>query len=498
MMGRTRQTAAHGGQPNGRHGWRRVACGAFVAALGAIATGPAAPFDAVRAANVAQFAPPPRVERIYLSLVMRQALRRDIPAAQTAPPPTNTPEPTNTSEPTAVPSPTAIPGQPGPCRGPLDTRVSTRPIDIGEYEVNRRATYFTSMPVLAAPVDLGRTIVAWPDTDGQIHFSFVTSLGRREHDDVKVQGDSVHGLAAVGADGGAALVRNNTQMLLVRFKTDGTVPWKTVVVGDGGTGSGKKWARPDWTHESRLRWTGEVFAAYIGHTQNFGSGGVHQGDLMWLFDGDGKRVLPETEKARDYPQWDWGCSHSLDVRLRYNRRQDIVGPVCLSDSFPAKAIVYRHGPTLKSEPSGDGNGHSDAALGGLVTIEGRGEDDGFALNFQSKEGRKSYDIGLVRVYGDAEEISDPYWFTNSAAVDEVAPHMANYGEHLLVGWNEGDQLKLSVFSTRAEPREAPVSVPAAVGAHDDFENYPNGDVGWAYASDDGTQLRLARVQLCYP
>ena len=99
--------------------------------------------------------------------------------------------------------------------------------------MNRRATYFTSMPVLAAPVDLGRTIVAWPDTDGQIHFSFVTSLGRREHDDVKVQGDSVHGLAAVGTDGGAALVRNNTQMLLVRFKTDGTVPWKTVVVGDG-------------------------------------------------------------------------------------------------------------------------------------------------------------------------------------------------------------------------------------------------------------------------
>lgn len=493
MKGRTRRAWAHECASDRR----RVLTIVVAAALGGMLLGRQASSGGARAADVAQIAPPPKIERIYLAFVGRGIARRDIPAAQTAPPPTRTPEPTHTPEPTAIPSATDIPGKPGPCRGPLDTRLMTRPIDIGEYEVNRRATYFTSMPILVAPVDVGRTIVAWPDTDGQVHFSFVTSLGRREYNDVKVQGDSVHGLAAVDGDGGAALVRNNNKMTLVRFRTDGSIPWQTVVVGDGGTGSGKKWARPDWTHESRLRWTGEVFAAYVGHTQNFGAGGVHQGDLMWLFDADGARVLPKAEKARTYPQWDWGCSHSLDVRLRHNRLLDIVGPVCLSDGFPAKAIVYRHGPTLKSEPSGDGGGHSDAALGGLVTIEGRGEDDGFALNFQSKEGRKSYDIGLVRVYGDADEISDPYWLTNSAAVDEVGPHMANYGDHLLVGWNEGDQLKLSVFSTRAEPREAPVAVEAAVGARDDFENYPNGDVGWAYASGDGSQLRLARVQLCH-
>lgn len=453
----------------------------------------AAPALAVRAGRLAQGVVPPKISRIYLSAVVRQARRADFPAALTAPPPTATPEPTQTPAPTEIPTATPIPGRPGICRGPLESRLSVRNVDIGEFEVQRTATYFTSMPILVAPVSIGRTWIAWPDTDGQIHFTMVTATGRREGSDVKVQGDSVHGLAAVGTDGGAALVRQNEQMVLVRFNADGSVPWKTVVVGSTGQGSGKKWIRPSWTHESRLRWTGQVFAAYVGHVQNFGANGVHQGDLLWLFDADGQRVEPETELARDYPQWDWGCSHSLDVRLRYNRGLDIIGPVCLSDAYPAKGIIYRHGPTLRSEPSGDGGGHSDAALGGLVTLP-----DGFAINFQSKEGRKSYDIGLVRIYGDADEFSDPYWLTNTAGVDEVAPHLANYADHLLAGWVEGEQFKLAVFTTRAEPIEGPVSVDAAAGARDDFENDPNGDVVWAFSDAAGRTLKLARVQACIP
>lgn len=471
-----------------------------IAAIGALAgaiTGGAAPDGSVRAAAPAQIFVPPTLHHAFLAVVVNGARVADFPKAPTAAPPTATPEPSNTPEPTAIPTQTTIPGKPGKCSVPLQSRVSTHAIDIGNFEVQRKPTYFTSMPILAAPIDNGRTWVAWPDTDGQIHFSRVTLLGRKESNDVKVQGDSVHGLVAVGDDGGAALVVQNEQMLLVRFKNDGTIPWKTVIVGQKGENSpsGGKWIRPSWTHESRLRWTGQVFVAYVGHVQNWGAKGVHQGDLIWLYDPDGQRVLPKAPLARDYPQWDWGCSHSLDVRLRYNNLNalDIVGPVCLSDGFPANGIVYRHGPTLRSEPSGDGGGHSDAALGGFVNLP-----DGFALNFQSKEGRQSYDVGLVRIYGDADEVSDPYWFTNTPSVDEVAPHLANYGDHLLVGWNEGDALKLSVFTTRAEPREASVTVNAAVGARDDFENYPNGDVGWAYASDDGTQLKLAHVQACVP
>lgn len=472
--------------------WRIAGSRWALAIVGAVAL-VAVPALAVRAARLGQGSLPPKITRIYLAAVVRQARRADFAPALTAPPPTATPEPSNTPPPTEVPTATPMPGVPGPCRVPLASRLSVRNIDIGEFEVQRTATYFTSMPILVAPASIGRTWVAWPDTDGQIHFTLATATGRRESNDVKVQGDSVHGLAAVGTDGGAALVRQNEQMVLVRFLADGTIPWKTVVVGNAGQGSGKKWIRPSWTHESRLRWTGEVFAAYVGHVQNFGANGVHQGDLLWLFDADGQRVLPETEPARDYPQWDWGCSHSLDVRLRHNRGLDIIGPVCLSDAYPAKAIVYRHGPTLRSEPSGDGSGHSDAALGGLVTLP-----DGFALNFQSKEGRKSYDIGLVRVYGDAEEISDPYWLTNTAAVDELAPHLANYAQHLLASWVEGEAFKLAVFSTRAEPIEGPVTVDAAAGARDDFENDFNGDVVWAFSDAQGSSLKLARVQACIP
>jgi hypothetical protein len=245
----------------------------------------------------------------------------------------------------------------------------------------------------------------------------------------------------------------------------------------------KKWI-DDWTHEGRMVWTGNLFATYFGHTSNR-INGKHQGDLLWLFDGNGKQVSGDSVGQLD---WDWGCSHSLDVRLAYDQPGDRIGSACLSDCHPGKGIFFDRSYLISSEPSGNCVGHSDASLGGLVPAE-----DGFVVSYASNVGRKSLDIALVRMYNDGF-IGSPQFLTETPKVQEAAPHLARYGDNLLAGWKDGSALKVAVVTEGGKVLEGPVAITANVGERDDFVNYPNGDIGWAYTV--GGKLSVARIQAC--
>jgi hypothetical protein len=406
---------------------------------------------------------------------------KGLPAPPTAPP---SPTPTVTPEATLTPTPL-------PC-GELGERVTVTEIDVGPDTIQARRdprTRATPMPVMLAVGSGSRMAAAWSDTAGDVHVTPLDTSGRAGPD-LTVPGVSVRGLV-VHTDGYALLVVRGDEMHLVRVNDSGAVRWeKKLVGGVSQTVTGNKWV-DSWGHQSRLVFADGEYAAYFGHTQYFGADGKHQGDLLWLFDEAGERI---EESGRGARGWNWGCSHSLDVRLAHNGTR--LGPVCLSDAYPTKGIHFDHEVRLRSEPSGDMRGFSAANLGGWVPLAER-----FVLSFSSPEGRTSSDVGMLDVT-DLGEVGEETWLTNTSTVDESAPHLAAYGPErgddpqFLAGWLAGDRLHLAEARAGTGVTGGPVAVDVEIGEHDDFVTLPGGHVGWAFAWDDFQTLKQVTVRWC--
>jgi len=374
------------------------------------------------------------------------------------------------------------PGDDGvvPCSTPLAARVRVTAVSVSPSSVEVTGGGFFSpfKPVILSPAADGTSRVAWTDGTGTVHVTPLDAADARRGQDATLDGEEVRGFVDLG-DGAAVLVRRGDVMALVRLSDAGAEAFTLDIVG--GTShevEGARWI-DDWSHEGRLAWSGSQFAAYFGQTGNHGSAGNHQGDRLTLVDPAG---------ALASGGWDWGCSHSLDVRLAWNGA--MFGPVCLSDCYPGKGIYFNHSSLVREEPSGDCSGFSDASLGGLVPAS-----DGFWLSFTSGEGRGSSDVGLVRIAPDGTPGS-PVFITDTSGTDETGAHLARYGENFLAGWIEGAAHVLTVVSASGGAVEGPVPIDAQFAEKDDFITWPGGDVGWAYAWGDMTQLRIVRVSLC--
>lgn len=428
---------------------------------------------------------------IHLPFVIRAFDVAVLPRVPTSvPTDTATPTPTTIPTDTPTPLPTERPG-PAACTAPLAERLEVSAVDTDDLGVVRPGPrdFFTGQPILAVSHDEERSAIAWPASDGTIRVTPLLLFGQRDGEDVVIEGQSLHGFTAHPDGGGALLVRRDRTMVLVGYGPDGTIRFETdIVPATPATGVGSKWI-DDWTHEGRLVWTGSGYTAYFGHTQQW-SDGPHQGDLLWHFDAAGTKISRAPE---EHPEWDWGCSHSLDVRLAHHRRSDVICPVCLSDCFPEKAILHTHRTRVSSEPSGDCLGGSDARLGGLVATE-----EGFALTYASKVGRASRDIALITI-STTGAVGRPVWLTNTPGVDESSAHLAHYGpDHFLAGWKDDAGLHVAVVSHAGAIVEGPALIDADIERRDDFIGTRYGDVIWGYADASGRNLYQAVVTYCIP
>lgn len=412
--------------------------------------------------------------RVYLPLAARDQDVLDRPVVPTA---TATRTPTVAPTPAPSPTPTVF-----TCPA-LETRLQIREIDVYPLEVKvKRGRYEGTSPIFIAPDAVGDgSHVAWSDTDGGIHVTALDYYDLPAGARFDLEGDEVRGLV-VHEDGVALLVVRGDSLFLVRLDADGQVRFETRLVGGGAQDvAGNKWV-DNWGHEARLVWADGRYAVYSGHTQQFGSRGKHQGDLLWHFDADGKQL-----DGRD--GWDWGCSHSLDLRLAHNGER--LGAVCLSDAYPTKGFHFHHREKeIRREPSGDGAGYSAANLGGWVPLA-----DGFLMSFTSPEGRASADVGLIRVGNDAS-IGPVTWVTDSATVEESAPHLARFGKGYLAGWTADARHVVAVLDEALDVVEGPVALDAPMAARDDMVPFPTGDVVWAHAWDEYSTLKIVRVQAC--
>ena len=361
---------------------------------------------------------------------------------------------------------TADAGSPVSCTTPLADRVRTTTVT---------ATGAGGTVFLAAQPS-GCSKAAWA-SGGSVHVTPLDGGDQRFSDDATTTGSEIRGLVAHD-DGSAVLVVRGDEMVLVRLAANGTPQFENIIVGNNSHQTeGDRWI-DSWPHEGRLAWSGSGYAAYFGQTGNWGSQGNHQGDHLAMFTASG---------AAASGGWDWGCSHSLDVRITHNGHR--FGPVCLSDCYPGKGIYFNHNTLVRNEPSGNCAGGSSASLGGLAPVA-----DGFWLSFASDEGRASHDIALVHI-DNGGGVSTPVWLTSTDSVHEANAHLARYGAGMLAAYSAGGQATFVVLDSSGAVTDGPVTLGVQLPGGSDMTTFPNGDVGWAVASAGGLSIiRVARCQ----
>ena len=363
------------------------------------------------------------------------------------------------------------------CSTPLADRLTVTPVAVTPaVNVEGEGWSAPPLPVLLATSPDGRAKVAW--TDGSnVHVTPLDGADQRAGDDVIVEGSEVRGLVAHD-DGSAVLVVRGDAMVFERLNEAGAVQSSLTLVGDNSHEvDGDRWI-DSWPHQGRLAWSGSQYAAYFGQTGNHGSAGDHQGDHYSFISPSGTLLDGG---------WDWGCSHSLDERLAHNG--NTFAPICTSDTYPGAGIWFSNRVEISPEPSIDNMGNG-TKLGGLVPAA-----DGFWLSFTSPANRDSYDVVLIHVGNDGSP-SGRVYLTDTPSVDEEYSHLAAYGENLLAAWSTGTELTLAVVDTAGSVLEGPVVIGAQAGGFDDFAAYPSGDVGWAYAWGDLSNLQVMRVARC--
>jgi hypothetical protein len=384
------------------------------------------------------------------------------------------------AEDSPVPEDSVAEDAPLPCSTPLAERVTVTEVSVAPGSVSvSSGEYFTpGRPVILSALPGGGAKVAWTDETPLVHVTPLDAAGARAGPDATLAGEEVRGFVAHD-DGAAVLVRRGDVMALVRIDDAGDVVFDLALVGGSSHGTdGARWI-DEWSHEGRLAWSGSEYAAYFGQTGNWGAGGNHQGDRLDTVTSSG---------TLSYGGWDWGCSHSLDVRLAHNGAT--FGPVCLSDCYPGKGICYQRTTLVREEPSGNCAGSSSATLGGLAPVSG-----GFWLAFTSGEGRSSQDVGLVRI-GGSGAVGAPVFLTDTAGANETSAHLAPYGSGLLAGWSRGGVNVLAALDASGAIVEGPADASVQWAERDDFTDLADGDVGWAWAWGDMTRLKIVRVARC--
>lgn len=372
---------------------------------------------------------------------------------------------------------------PPPACGSLDSRLISATVDVSPASVDVGANHGWSnnRPVHLAGLSDGTARVAWSG-GSTVHVTPVSAALTRLGPDLTTPGESVRGLVAHDDGAVALLVKRGTGMFLVKLNAAGTVAFEAAVVNDTPELEGSRWV-DGWGHEGRLLFTGQVYVAYFGHTKHFGSIGKHQGDLLIS-------LSATTGAQTGGPAgWDWGCSHSLDVRLAWDGAT--IAPMCLSDCYRSKGVLLNDNDVLQGEPSGNCAGSSNGQLGGLAAL-GSG---GFGLTFSSAEGRPNRDVGFIAL--SAQRQKSPVVWVTSGSGDETAPHLAPYGSsRLLASWQEGSAAKLAVLDAAGAVVEGPVTAAVTVADRDDFGRWPTGDVGWAAGA--GASLRVSKLRFCTP
>ncbi len=323
----------------------------------------------------------------------------------------------------------------------------------------------------AFPTSAGGALIGW--AAGSVTLQRIDGAGAAFGAPISITGDGLWGLAA-SDDTYGALVSRGDELVLVLTTTTGAVTHEQRLLGAvDHTVTNNEWFG-DLLRQGRLDWTGSRWVTYSTVQRLWPDGVAHYGDTLRAFTAAG---APE----RTY--WDWGCSHSIDVRLAHDAAGEPT-PVCSSDCFPGKGVYFAHDRLVFTDPSGDCMGYVAQHLGGVAPTA-----SGSWVGWTSAEGRSSQDPAIALVGG---AVAPPIWLSSDAG-DASDMHLAPFDGGLVAAWNEGGAghiLRLDASGTAIGSAET-IDASLLAGA-DDFSVLAGGDVGWAVGA------RFARLRACRP
>jgi hypothetical protein len=358
---------------------------------------------------------------------------------------------------------------------PIDTGVEP-PIDAGPCGTTLAAS-LSRTPVAGLPSGA----MAFPTTTGGLATAYgsgtitvqrVDGGGARVGPAIDVPGDALWGVAAA-SDALAVLVHRGDELHLVVHALDGAPIADTRILGGVPHDvTGNEWFG-NLLRAGRLDWTGTEWVAYSTVQRLWPDGIQHYGDQLRTFARDGTPVATH---------WDWGCSHSMEVRLAHTAAG--VGAVCSSDCFPDKGVFFMHRTTVFLDPTGNCMGYVQQRLGGAAAVG-----TGFVVGWTSATGRSSIDPAVARV-GDDRSVGPVVWLS-SAAGDERELHVGPYGSGAVAAWIETGGGRI----VRLDPSGSPIGAvetidAAAIDGASDFARLSDGDTAWVVGGE------MARLRSC--
>jgi hypothetical protein len=358
---------------------------------------------------------------------------------------------------------------------PIDAGMET-PFDGGPCGSGGLASRLTFVDVAGAgggsrayPTSTGGAAMAFP-SGASIGVVRLDGSGAPFGARVDVAGDGLWGVAA-GGDAIAVLVSRGDELLLV-VTSGGIVTHEERLLGAVPHDvTNNEWFG-DLLRAGRLDFDGTGWVTYSTVQRLWPDGVAHYGDTLRSFAAAG---------TPSGVTWDWGCSHSMEVRLAQGHGTE--GAVCSSDCYPGKGVFFEHSTEVFMDASGNCAGFVAQRLGGIAPVS-----DGYWIAWTSPEGRGSSDPAISHVVGGAP--GAPIWLSDAAG-DASDMHLAPYGTGLVVGWNEGGSGHLATLDAAGAVVGAiePIDESVLSGA-DDFFTYASGDVGFATGS------RIARLRAC--
>ena len=335
------------------------------------------------------------------------------------------------------------------------------------------STFADLQSIALSPSANGESKVGWVDTGGNIHVTPLTSRDERKGADLIIGTGRFYDLVAHD-DGFAVLVMEANRMYIERYTNGGTRLFRTELTDADD--------RVDGWHCGKLAYDGTHYAAYFAIHGTAGLTEGHEGDKLKYVDG-----LGNIESGG----WEWGCSHSMDVRLFFNGALDM--PFCISDCYPGKG-VYVKNQYLISAADGNCAGITNARFGEAVTAAGYG-----VLIYLSIEGRTHWDVIF-----DSFETSSPFSvnaekaLTATADQNEINPKIVPFDSgEILVSWevSGGDSRTFRFFDADGNALADAESLNVHAGPVNDMKVFPNGDIGWAWAWGSMDRLKVVRIKV---